>query len=83
MRLKELLKKMNEALNEIAMERYLSVEPSDFTEDGKSALVLYQGNDKEDDILFKLNDNMTDKDIREIAKKYFNNITDDIRVQWY
>ena len=79
-------KSLNEKLEkfvEISMERYLSVEPSDFAEDGKSALVLYQGNDKEDDILFKLNDNMTDKDIREIAKKYFDNITDDIRVQWY
>lgn len=79
----EMQESTNESINEIAMERYLRVEPSDFAEDGKSALVLYQGNDKEDDILFKLNDNMTDKDIREIAKKYFNNITDDIRVAWY
>lgn len=58
-------------------ERYLSVEP-----DG---LILYQG----DKVEAKTDApegpwvNLTDDDIRKIAKEHFDNITDDIRVQWY
>ena len=67
---------LEESLNEIAMERYLSVEPE--------GLVLYQG-DTVEDILdkFPYVDGMTDDDVRKAAKKCFSNITDDIRVQWY
>lgn len=65
-----------ESINEIAMERYLSVEPE--------GLVLYCG-DKVEDRLDKYPyvDGMTDDDVRNAAKKVFNNITDDIRVQWF
>lgn len=75
-------KKLNEDLkkvmgiNEIAMERYLSVEPE--------GLVLYQGDKVEDRLdKFPYVDGMTDDDVRKAAKKCFSNITDDIRVQWF
>ena len=60
-----------------AEERYLSVEP-----DG---LILYQG----DKVEAKTDApegpwvNLTDDNIRKIAKEHFDNITDDIRVQWF
>lgn len=67
---------LEESLNEIAMERYLSVEPE--------GLVLYQGDTVEDRLdKFPHVGGMTDDDVRKAAKKCFSNITDDIRVQWY
>ena len=59
------------------MERYLSVEPE--------GLVLYAGDEVEDrlDNPVYYQTNYTDEDIRNMAKKVFTNITDDIRVQWY
>ena len=59
------------------MERYLSVEPE--------GLVLYAGDKVEDrlDNPVYYQTNYTDEDIRNMAKKVFTNITDDIRVQWY
>ena len=91
----KLTEELKKVINEISMERYLSVEPG-----SKSArtpgfeLVLYEGNKK---VPNKLNGNVylfisllhkpllewTDKEIIDIAKKYFDYITDDIRVVWY
>lgn len=67
-----------------AAERYLSVEPSiDKDDDYNATLVLVQGDEDVDSIGFTLTDKMEDKDIVNIAKGNFKNITDDIRVQWY
>lgn len=68
---------------EEAAERYLCVDPNPDDETHNAVLTLCQGNDDIDAIGFTLTDDMKDQDIREIAKGNFDNITDDIRVQWY
>ena len=83
-------KKLNENLkkamgiNEIAMERYLSVEYNEADPD-KQTLVLYNGPAVVDSETINLEDPLhtPDQEIRDIAKKYFDGITDDIRVVWY
>ena len=78
---------IDESLNE-AVERYLSVEP---IEGGfipntdieyTAQVVLYEGDKPVDSIMFPFDD-QTDKEIRELAKDHFPNITDDISVIWY
>jgi len=87
-RLNENLKKAM-GINEIAMERYLSVEPCDggflpnTNIEYNAEVVLYKGDTVEDSIMFDTNDYKTDEDIRRLAKEHFDNIPDDIRVQWY
>lgn len=72
-----------------AMERYLSVEPCDggflpnTNIEYNAEVVLYEGDTVKDSIMFDINDYKTDEDIRRLAKEHFDNITDDIRVQWY
>ena len=92
-------KKLNDQLKQYineTMERYLSVEPTgpNVRTPGFN-ISLYQGETK---VPNKLNGNdfigmsllhskplieYTDQEIRDIAKQYFDNITDDIRVIWY
>lgn len=61
-----------EALNEIAMERYLQV--------GPNCLSVYCGDKEEAKQDFEYKPEMTDGEIRDVAKQHFQNITDDIRV---
>lgn len=72
-----------EEINEIAMERYLCVDPNPDDETYNAVLTLVQGDEDIDAIAFTLTDEMKDKDIIDIAKGNFDNITDDIRVQWF
>ena len=69
---------------EEAAERYLSVEPNEAHRD-KEILALYQGPALVDSMEIDLKDplNTKDQEIREIAKKEFDNISDDIRVAWF
>lgn len=87
-------KKLNEDLkkamgiNEIAMERYLSVEPNIDDEENNAVLTLCQDNRDIDAFAFNLDYHSIkgDKDqfIRNLAKDCFTEpITDDIRVVWY
>jgi len=75
----------NESINEIAMERYISVEPgnSEFNPSFSCSIVLYEGGKPVQSFGLHLPDNCDDQEIREFAKQHFDNITDDIRVQWY
>jgi len=66
-----------------AMERYLCVDPNPDDETYNAVLTLVQGDEDIDAIAFTLTDEMKDKDIIDIAKGNFDNITDDIKVQWY
>ena len=66
-----------------AMERYLCVDPNPDDETYNAVLTLVQGDEDIDAIAFTLTDEMKDKDIVDIAKGNFDNITDDIKVQWY
>ena len=74
---------MNESLNE-AVERFLSVEYNEAHPD-KQTLVLYQGPARVDSEMIDLDDPLhaTDQEVRELAKTYWKDITDDIRVTWY
>ena len=71
-----------------AVERYLSVEPCDggfipnTNIEYNAEIVLKEGDTVKDSIMIEYT-NETDDEIRQIAKDYFDNITDDIRVQWY
>ena len=81
------LNKFNEELDKMiddAMESFLSVEPNEAHKD-KELLVLYHGPAVVDSVEIDLKDPLHTKDeeIREIAKQYFKNITDDIRVAWF
>lgn len=72
-----------ESINE-TMERFLSVEYNEAQPD-KQMLVLYNGPAVVDSEEIDLDDTLhtTDQEVREIAKTFWDNITDDIRVQWY
>jgi hypothetical protein len=72
---------MKESVNE-TMERYLSVEPVD---EGKAIEVFLYLGDKKSENSFMLDKAYigNDKAVRKQAKYEFDNITDDIRVQWY
>lgn len=74
---------MQESLTE-TMERFLSVEYNEAQPD-KQMLVLYNGPTVVDSEEINLDDTLhtTDQEVREIAKTFWDNITDDIRVQWY
>lgn len=74
---------MHESLTE-TMERFLSVEYNEAQPD-KQMLVLYNGPTVVDLEEIDLDDTLhtTDQEVREIAKTFWDNITDDIRVQWY
>ena len=71
-----------ESLKE-TVERYLCVDPNPDDETHNAVLTLVQGDEDVDAIGFTLTDEMKDKDIIDIAKGNFDNITDDIRVQWF
>ena len=76
----------DEALKEAA-ERYLSVEPgnNEFNDNFSCCLVLMEGDKRVQEIGIdpRIVQDGDDKEIIEIAKDHFDNITDDIRVQWY
>ena len=70
-----------------AMERYLSVEPgnNEFNDSFSCCLVLMEGDKRVQEIGIdpRIVQDRDEKEIIEIAKDHFDNITDDIRVQWY
>lgn len=80
----EMQEPTNESINEIAMERYLSVEYNE-ADPSKQTLVLYNGPAVVDSELINLEDPLhtTDQEVRELAKTFWDNITDDIKVAWY
>ena len=69
------------------MERYLSVEPgnNEFNDSFSCYLVLMEGDKRVQEIGIdpRIVQDRDEKEIIEIAKDHFDNITDDIRVQWY
>ena len=69
------------------MERYLSVEPgnNEFNDSFSCYLVLMEGDKRVQEIGIdpRIVQDRDAKEIIEIAKDHFDNITDDIRVQWY
>lgn len=70
-----------------AAERYLSVEPgnNEFNDNFSCCLVLMEGDKRVQEIGIdpRIVQDGDEKEIIEIAKDHFDNITDDIRVQWY
>ena len=74
---------LDESLNEAA-ERYLSVEPNEENPQ-KERLALYQNGTVVDTMEIDLTNPLktSDQEIRELAKKEFSNITNDIRVAWF
>lgn len=80
----EMQEPTNESINEIAMERYLSVEYNE-ADPSKQTLVLYNGPTVVDSELINLEDPLhtPDQEVRELAKTFWDNITDDIKVAWY
>ena len=74
---------LDESINEAA-ERYLSVEYNE-ANPKKQNLVLYQNGAVVDTMEIDLADPLktSDQEVRELAKKEFPNITNDIRVAWF
>lgn len=67
-----------------AVERFLSVEYNE-AQPSHQTLVLYNGPTVVDSVEIELKDvsHTDDQTVRDIAKKHFDNITDDIRVTYY
>ena len=67
-----------------AVERFLSVEYNE-VQPSHQTLVLYNGPAVVDSVEIELKDvsHADDQTVRDIAKKHFDNITDDIRVTYY
>lgn len=67
-----------------AVERFLSVEYNE-AQHSHQTLVLYNGPAAVDSVEIELKDvaHTDDQTVRDIAKKHFDNITDDIRVTYY